>query len=150
MPEGPEPGSRGLKGAARVGTIELQRILLADDEPDILEISRIALVSVGGYEVAVCESGTKFLELLPEFKPDLVIIDALMPDMNGLEVLDAMRRMNGFEETPAVFLTGLVLERDLRDLRRSGAVDIVTKPFDPMKLPHRIENIWKTLDDERR
>ena len=128
--------------------IELQRILLADDEPDILEISRIALETVGGYEVAVCESGTKFLELLGDFSPDLVIIDALMPDMNGLEVLAAMRKVRGFEETPAVFLTGLVLERDLRDLRRSGAVDVITKPFDPMTLPQRIQSIWKALDGE--
>lgn len=128
--------------------IELQRILLADDEPDILEISRIALETVGGYEVAVCESGTKFLELLGDFSPDLVIIDALMPDMNGLEVLAAMRKVRGFEETPAVFLTGLVLERDLRDLRQSGAVDVITKPFDPMTLPQRIQSIWKALDGE--
>jgi len=128
--------------------IGLQRILLADDEPDILEISRIALETVGGYEVAVCESGTRFLQLVVEFDPDLVIIDALMPDMNGLEVLAAMRRIEGFEETPAVFLTGLVLERDLRELRQSGAVDVVTKPFDPMALPQRIQGIWKALDAE--
>jgi len=128
--------------------IELQRILLADDEPDILEISRIALETVGGYEVVVCESGARFLELLEDFNPDLVIIDALMPDMNGLEVLAAMRQVGGFEETPAVFLTGLVLERDLRDLRQSGAVDVVTKPFDPMTLPQRIQSIWKALDAE--
>ena len=137
-----------MKGAERVGVIELQRILLADDEPDILEISRIALETVGGYEVAACESGTRFLQLLVDFDPDLVIIDALMPDMNGLEVLAAMRRMDGFETTPAVFLTGLVLERDLRDLRQSSAVDVVTKPFDPMTLPQRIQGIWKALDAE--
>jgi len=128
--------------------ISLQRILLADDEPDILEISRIALETLGGYEVVVCESGSDFLKLLPGFRPDLVIIDALMPDMNGLEVLAEMRRMEGFEDVPAVFLTGLVLERDLRDLRASGAVDIITKPFDPMKLPQRIDGIWEAIDGE--
>jgi CheY-like chemotaxis protein len=126
----------------------LQRILLADDEPDILEISRIALETVGGYEVAVCESGASFLELLPDFKPDLVIIDALMPDMNGLEVLGQMRLTASFRNTPAVFLTGLVLERDLRDLRTSGAKAVITKPFDPMKLPQRIDDIWRAIDDE--
>lgn len=129
-----------------MGMIELQRILLADDEPDILEISRIALETVGGYEVAVCESGARFLQLLTEFNPDLVLIDALMPDMNGLEVLAAMRRMDGFQTTPAVFLTGLVLDRDLDELRQSGAEDVITKPFDPMQLPQRIQDIWKALD----
>ncbi len=129
-----------------MGTISLQRILLADDEPDILEISRIALETLGGYEVVVCESGSDFLKLLPDFRPDLVIIDALMPDMNGLEVLAEMRRMEGFEEVPAVFLTGLTLERDLRDLRASGAVDIITKPFDPLTLPQRIDGVWEAID----
>lgn len=131
-----------------MGMISLQRILLADDEPDILEISRIALETLGGYEVVVCESGSDFLKLLPEFRPDLVIIDVLMPDMGGLEVLAEMRRIEGFEDVPAVFLTGLVLERDLRDLRASGAVDIITKPFDPMKLPQRIDGIWEAIDGE--
>ena len=70
----------------------MQRVLLADDEPDILEIARIALENVGGYEVAVCESGTEFLRLLPSFDPDLVIIDALMPDVDGLEFLEAVAK----------------------------------------------------------
>jgi two-component system OmpR family response regulator len=135
-------------GGVQVGSKTLQRILLADDEPDILEISRIALETVGGYEVAVCGSGSDFLKLLPEFKPDLVIIDALMPDMNGLEVLSQMRLAEAFRQTPAVFLTGLVLERDLRDLRASGAEAVITKPFDPMKLPQRIDEIWKSIDDQ--
>ena len=131
-----------------MGMISLQRILLADDEPDILEISRIALETLGGYEVVVCESGSDFLKLLPGFRPDLVIIDVLMPDMDGLEVLAEMRSIEGFEDVPAVFLTGLVLERDLRDLRDSGAVDIITKPFDPMKLPQRIEASGRRFDGE--
>jgi len=137
-----------VREVASLGLISLQRILLADDEPDILEISRIALETLGGYEVAVCGSGSEFLRLLPGFQPDLVIIDALMPDMNGLELLAEMRRTVGFEDIPAVFLTGLVLERDLRDLRASGAVDIITKPFDPLKLPLRIDCIWKAIDGE--
>ena len=131
-----------------MGIAPLQRILIADDEPDILEIARIALEIVGGYEVAVCESGAEFLELLPGFQPDLVIIDALMPDMNGLEVLGEMCRTAGFERVPAVFLTGLVLERDLRDLRASVALDIITKPFDPMTLADRINGIWNEIHDD--
>lgn len=128
-----------------MGVDRLQRILLADDEPDILEIARIALETVGGYEVAVCESGSEFLALLPRFNPDLVVIDALMPDVDGLQVLNEMRRIKGYADIPAVFLTGLVLDRDLRDLRASGAADIITKPFDPMALPKRIEDIWKAF-----
>ena len=76
----------------------LSRILLADDEPDILEISRIALETVGGFSVEVCSSGDALLRRLPEFKPDLVIIDFLMPDMAGVELLRAVRLVPGDDE----------------------------------------------------
>jgi CheY-like chemotaxis protein len=122
---------------------ELRRILLADDEPDILEISRIALETVGGYEVATCFSGRELLQLLPEFKPDLVVTDVVMPDMAGREVLDAMHRSAGFESVPIVFLTALERPDELEELRRAGAVEIIQKPFDPMTLAEKVADIWK-------
>jgi len=121
----------------------LRRILLADDEPDILEISRIALETVGGYEVATCFSGRELLQLLPEFKPDLVVTDVVMPDMAGREVLDAMHRSAGFESVPVVFLTALERPDELEELRRAGAVEIIQKPFDPMTLADKVADIWK-------
>lgn len=125
----------------------LRRILLADDEPDILEISRIALETVGGFEVEVCNSGGELLRRLPDFKPDLVIIDVLMPDMLGLEVLRAVRLVPGFEQVPVVFLTGVIHGDELEALRRTGASEIILKPFDPMALADRISEIWATAHD---
>jgi len=135
-------------GCAVLGRISLNRILLADDEPDILEISRIALETVGGFEVEVCNSGGELLLRLPEFKPDLVIIDFLMPDMVGLEVLRAVRLVRGFETTPVVFLTGVIRGDDLETLRASGAAEVILKPFDPMALADRINGIWNTVHDQ--
>jgi CheY-like chemotaxis protein len=126
-----------------VGEISLQRVLVADDEPDLLEIARIALETLGGYEVVTCQSGSELLRLLPEFEPDLVVVDVLMPDMGGIEVFNALRREPRYEDLPVVFLTGLVLERDLEELRASGAADIIAKPFDPMTLADRIGRIWE-------
>jgi len=131
-----------------LGLISLSRILLADDEPDILEISRIALEIVGGFEVEVCNSGTELLRRLPGFKPDLVIIDVLMPDMAGVEVMRAVRLMPGFETTPVVFLTGVVRGDDLETLFASGAAEVILKPFDPMTLADRINGIWEMARDE--
>ena len=88
-----------------VGAITLQRILLADDEPDVLEISRIALETVGGYVVSVCTSGRALLERMTEFGPDLIIVDVLMPDMTGPEVLAEIRRRPQFDTIPVVYLT---------------------------------------------
>jgi len=126
-----------------MGPISLQRILLADDEPDILEISRIALETVGGFEVSVCSSGKTLLERLPEFRPDLVIVDVLMPDMTGPEVFEEIRRRPEYDEVPVIYLTGVIQEEELEDLRETGVADIILKPFDPMTLADRINGVWK-------
>ena len=129
-----------------MGAISLQRILLADDEPDILEISRIALETVGGFEVSVCSTGKTLLERLTEFEPDLVIVDVLMPDMTGPEVFEEIRRRPEFDTIPVVYLTGVIQEEELDDLRATGVADIILKPFDPMTLADRINGIWKCAD----
>ncbi|MDH3813726.1 MAG: response regulator [Acidobacteriota bacterium] len=121
----------------------MQRILIADDEPDILEISRIALETVGGFEVSVCSSGKTLLERLPEFGPDLVIVDVLMPDMTGPEVFEEIRRRPEYDEVPVIYLTGVIQEEELEDLRETGVADIILKPFDPMTLADRINGVWK-------
>jgi CheY-like chemotaxis protein len=126
-----------------VGNIALQRILLADDEPDILEISKIALETVGGFEVSVCTSGTTLLERLTEFEPDLIIVDVLMPDMTGPEVLREVRRRPELNSVPVVYLTGVIQEDELEELRGTGVADVILKPFDPMTLADRINGIWK-------
>lgn len=127
-----------------MGAITLQRILLADDEPDILEIARIALETVGGYEVSVCGSGEELLARIPEFDPDLVVVDVLMPDMTGLEVLERLREVPGYQSVPVVFLTGIIQEEELDALRQSGPAAIITKPFDPMTLADHIDSVWET------
>lgn len=131
-----------------MGRISLRRILLADDEPDIREISRIALETVGEFEVEVCDSGGELLRRLPEFKPDLVIIDFLMPDMEGLELLRAVRLVPGYEATPVVFLTGVIRGDDLETLGASDAEEVILKPFDPMTLAERINRVWNTVHDQ--
>ena len=129
-----------------MGAISLQRILLADDEPDILEISRIALETVGGFEVAVCSSGRALLERLTEFEPDLIIVDVLMPDMTGPDVLKEVRRRPELNAVPVVYLTGVIQEEELEELRETGVADVILKPFDPMTLADRINGIWKDTD----
>lgn len=128
-----------------MGSITLQRILIADDEPDILEISRIALETVGGFEVLVCSSGEMLLERLSGFQPDLIVVDVLMPDMTGPEVFEEIRRRPEFDEVPVIYLTGVIQEEELADLRNTGVADIILKPFDPMTLADRINGVWKGI-----
>jgi CheY-like chemotaxis protein len=127
------------------GTVKLQRIMLADDEPDILEISKIALETIGGYEVAVYTSGRALLAQLTEFEPDLIVVDVLMPDLTGPQVLEQIRRVPGYAETPVVYLTGVMQKEGEDDLRTTGPVDIILKPFDPMTLADHIDSIWREI-----
>ena len=130
-----------------MGVISLQRILLADDEPDILEVSKIALEMVGGFEVEVCSSGAELLQRLPDFRPDLIIMDVMMPDMAGPEVLSRVRQLPDFSGVPVIFLTGVTNGIELKALRDSGVADVILKPFDPMTLADRVDGIWGTVDD---
>lgn len=117
--------------------------MLADDEPDILEISKIAIETIGGYEVAVYTSGKELLEQLIAFEPDLIVVDVLMPDLTGPQVLEELRRVPEYANTPVVYLTGVMQREGVDDLRATGVVDIILKPFDPMTLADRLEAIWK-------
>jgi CheY-like chemotaxis protein len=95
----------------------------------------------------VCSSGAELLRRLPDFSPDLIIIDVMMPDMAGPEVLTRVRQVPGFSETPVIFLTGVINGNELKNLRDSGAADVILKPFDPMTLADRIDGIWDSTDD---
>ena len=129
-----------------MSAISLQRILIADDEPDILEISKIALETVGGFEVSACCSGRMLLERLSEFEPDMIIVDVLMPDVTGPEILTEIRRRPELNSVPVVFLTGVIQTDEIEQLKGTGVADIILKPFDPMILADRINDIWKGAD----
>lgn len=120
----------------------LQRILHIEDDPSILEVSRLALELVGGFEVCSCPSGAAGLEAAQDFAPQLVLLDVMMPDMDGPQTLKALRQLPGYQNIPVVFMTARVQTRDVEAYRALGVADIIIKPFDPMQLAAQIKNIW--------
>ncbi len=123
----------------------LRRILLVEDEPDIQTIAKLALETVGGFDVLACSSGPEAVAAAPAFAPDLVLLDMLMPEMDGLATLAALRTAPELTEVPVVFLTAKVQQRDVERFLSAGAVDVVTKPFDPMKLPDTLRAVWRRV-----
>jgi len=121
----------------------LQRILHVDDDPDIQEIARLALETVGGFTVQTCISGAEALQRAPEFAPDLVLLDVLMPDMNGIEILAKLREIPQLREVPVVFMTAKAETLDLSVYLRLGALDVIMKPFDHRTLAETIREIWR-------
>ena len=125
----------------------LSRIMLVEDEEDIRTVAELALESVGGFQLKSLASGAEALEALPGFQPQLLLLDVMMPGMDGPATLKAIRRTPGFERTPIVFMTAKVQPEEVSGYLSLGAADVIPKPFDPMTLSVQIHDIWSRLVD---
>ncbi len=120
----------------------LTRILYVEDEPDIRAVAQIALENLGGFTLHMCASGPEAIEQAPGFKPDLLLLDVMMPGMDGVSTLNELRKLTGLEQTPAMFMTAKVQPQEIEQLLREGAIDVIPKPFDPMTLSENIKSLW--------
>lgn len=121
---------------------KLNRILYVEDEPDIRAVAELSLETVGGFQVRLCASGQEALEVVDDFAPDLILLDVMMPGMDGPAVLEALRSRPGFARTPVAFMTAKIQPSEVAHYKRLGAIDVISKPFDPMTLPDRIREVW--------
>lgn len=121
---------------------DLQKIMYVEDEPDIQAIAELSLQVVGGFEVSLCSSGDDAIARAPEIAPDLILLDVMMPGMDGPTTLSKLREIDSLKDTPVIFLTAKAMTAEVNELRALGAIDVVAKPFDPMELPDKIRSIW--------
>lgn len=122
---------------------ELTRILYIEDEPDIQAVAQIALESVGGFEVKICSSGEEAIRDAKNFHPQLILLDVMMPGMDGPRTLAELRKLPELKDCPAIFMTAKVQPQEVKQLLGYGATDVIAKPFDPMILANTIRDIWK-------
>ena len=127
-----------------MSTSPLRRILFVEDDPDIQVVATMALESLGGFTVLACGSGAEALSRFDEFAPELVLLDVMMPGMDGPATLAALRRLPA-GGVPVVFMTARVQAHEIADYRQMGAVDVIAKPFDPMTLAATVQAIWRSL-----
>ncbi len=121
---------------------ELQKIMYVEDEPDIQAIAELSLQVVGGFDVTLCGSGTEALDKAPDIVPDLILLDVMMPGIDGPTTLSKLREIDALKDTPVVFLTAKAMNTEVEELQALGAVAVIAKPFDPMTLPDKIREIW--------
>jgi CheY-like chemotaxis protein len=114
-----------------------QRILVVDDNPDSVIIMRTILESQG-YEVAVATNGAEALEQVTEATPDLVLLDIMMPNVGGLEVLQRMREDARTGRVPVILVTAKAQDEDVMSGYQYGADYYITKPFTPKQLLYGI------------
>jgi two-component system OmpR family response regulator len=123
----------------------LSRILYVDDDDDIRTVAVFAMEAIGGFEVASCPSGKDALGRAREFAPQLLLLDVMMPEMDGPTVLAEFRKRPETATTPAVFMTAKVQQNEIERFLALGAVDVIAKPFDPMALPDAIRAVWEKV-----
>ncbi len=125
---------------------ELKNILYVEDEADIRAVARLALEAVGGFSVTICGSGAEALERAPDVRPDLILLDVMMPGMDGVDTLRALRDLPETATTPVIFMTAKAQQSEIRNFRELGALDVIPKPFDPMALSDQIRKIYRAAN----
>ena len=113
------------------------RLLLVDDDDDIRAIARMSLTRIGGWEVVPAASADEAEAAARTAPPAVVLLDVMMPDVDGPATLERLRPLIG--DAPVIFLTAKTQSSDLERLTSLGAVGVIAKPFDPMGLPNEVD-----------
>lgn len=121
----------------------LKRILYAEDEPDIQAVAKLALELVGGFEVLICASGTEALQKVKDYAPQVILLDVMMPGMDGPTTLRHLRADPATAGIPVIFLTAKVQPAEVAQYQSMGALDVIAKPFDPMALAAQVRTLWQ-------
>lgn len=127
---------------------ELKKILYVEDEADIQAVARLALESVGGFEVHTCDNGQAALDSVIEFAPDLILLDVMMPGMDGPSTLKSLHEIPQAKDIPIIFMTAKVQAIEIAAYKEIGALDVIPKPFDPMKLSDQVTAIWQQQQNQ--
>jgi CheY-like chemotaxis protein len=123
--------------------MQIDRVLMVDDDAAIRKIGEICLTRIGKWQVLMASSGPEALKLGPEFAPDVILLDVMMPGMDGPTTLKLLQENAVMTGTPVIFMTAKVQSHEIETYSKLGAVGVITKPFDPMKLPFEIQQLLK-------
>jgi two-component system OmpR family response regulator len=120
----------------------LKRILVVDDDPDLLAVVSLALSALGGFEVLTCASSRDAVATAGLEDPDLILLDIMMPDVDGFGVLRALREGEATSTIPIVMMSAAVRPQDTPGYKALGCIGLISKPFDPSALPEKLERLF--------
>lgn len=119
----------------------IRKVMLVDDEDDIRTIGNLSLSRVGGWQTVLAASGAEALSKAAAEQPDLILLDVMMPGMDGPTTLGQLRAQEATAKTPVIFMTAKVQKQEVARYLELGAVGVIGKPFDPMTLPAEIKRL---------
>jgi len=121
---------------------ELHHITCIDDDDDILRVAQLCLEHMGGYSVTCFDSPRDALARVVLDQPDFILLDVMMPEMDGLRTLDCLRAQIMLNHVPIAFMSARVRPEEISDYHARGANGVIAKPFDPALLPAQVSGIW--------
>lgn len=117
------------------------KVLMIDDEEDIRKIGRLSLEAVGHMETVVAASAREGIDLAMGDRPDLILIDMMMPGMDGVTALAELKGLEDLKDVPVIFMTARAQPSEVASYLEKGAIGVITKPFDPMTLSAEVKRI---------
>ena len=120
----------------------MTRILYVDDEADIREVAAMALELEPSFEVRTASSGPEAIEVAAYWSPEVVLLDVMMPGMDGPTTFGSLRELPQLGATPIIFITARTQAHDVEALLKLGAAGVIAKPFDAMNLAHEVREIF--------
>jgi len=121
----------------------MSRILYVDDEADIREVAQLSLELDPDLEVRTCASGVEAIEQAAAWQPDLILLDVMMPGMDGPTVLARLRAQDSTEAIPVIFITARTQQSEVCGFQELGVRGVLAKPFDPMTLAVRVHEFLR-------
>ena len=121
--------------------MKITKIMIVDDDEDICTVVELAARRVGGWDVVVAASGQEALAKARSERPDVILLDAMMPVLDGPSTLVKLREEPSTATIPVIFLTAKVQRREIERYMALGAIGVIRKPFDAMTLPDEVRRI---------
>jgi two-component system, OmpR family, response regulator len=121
--------------------MSIHKVLLVDDDPDIRTIGRLSLANVGGMDVTVVGSGLEGIDQARSAKPDVILLDVMMPELDGPSTLERLRADPALRSIPVIFMTAKAQPREVAQYEEMGAAGVIAKPFNPMTLAEEVRRL---------
>lgn len=119
-------------------TPDLLNVLCIDDDPDVILVVQLCMESEGRFSVTTANSGKEALKILENTKPSAILLDVMMPEMDGFSTLKALRQNHSLDDVPIIFMTARAISHEMDEYLALGANGALPKPFDPMTLSAQV------------
>lgn len=122
---------------------DLKSILYVEDDLHVRTTAKLVLEVIGKFTVRECSSGREALLAAQDFHPDLILLDVMMPELDGLATLQQLRGMPHLADTPVLFVTSLTAPEDIERCMEAGAIGVIPKPLVPLRLAGQVHTLWE-------